>query len=236
MKNTFEFKTEHIKNLAKRKNYLLKKYKDVLAENIPKAIQVEMIIIDEMLASSDVAEGVYRKKPSTFSIKNSQDEEWYFQQMSRWIERHPDATDGKFWRGSIYKFALHFFVENIALNTTNATLSSEKLTEKVKGMNQNNKTQSDSQLIQNIENMTSLLLAMQQKQFNYIPERIDEQGMVQYAISPMTHFELEQFGFETEINPNKELSKVYVNYKKIRSRDKQLVRKINQKGGTLYDD
>ncbi|MGR8823246.1 hypothetical protein [Leuconostoc citreum] len=236
MKDVFEFKTEHLKNLAKRKNYLTKKYQDVLADDVPISIKKELKTIENLILSADMPDEFYRKKPTTFSIKNSHDEEWYFQQMSRWIEKHPQVTDGRFGRGSIYKFALHFFVENIALNTANTTLSSEKLAENVKTMNQNNTQQNDSQLIRNIENMTSLLLAMQQKQFNYIPERIDEQGMVQYAISPMTHFELEQFGFETEINPNKELSKVFVNYKKIRNQDKQLIRKINQKGGTLYDD
>ncbi|MGR8808912.1 hypothetical protein [Leuconostoc citreum] len=236
MKDVFEFKIEHLKNLAKRKNYLTKKYQDVLADDVPKDVKDELKLIGHLFENAEVDESIYKAEPKTINIRNSRDEEWYFQQMSHWIEKHPQVTDGRFGRGSIYKFALHFFVENIALNPKNATLSSEKLAEKVKAMNQNNTQQNDSLLIRNIENMTSLLLAMQQKQFNYIPERIDEQGMVQYAISPMTHFELEQFGFETEINPNKELSKVFVNYKKIRNQDKQLVRKINQKGGTLYDD
>ncbi|MCT3074099.1 hypothetical protein EFN64_10320, partial [Leuconostoc citreum] len=176
-------------------------------------------------------------RPTMIGIKNSRDEEWYFQQMKHWIERHPNALNAKFSRSSVYKFALHFFVENIALNANNARLNYSELAQKV---NDANSTKSDSKLtaqFSNVENLLGFLLTMQQRQLEYIPEGINlENGFVKYAINPINPTEFQQFGTPTELNPNNELAQSYEEYKKIRSRDKQLIKKYHQTGGQLDDD
>lgn len=58
-------------------------------------------------------------------------------------------------------------------------------------------------------------------------------GFVKYAINPT---EFQQFGAPTELNPNNELAQSYKEYKQIRSRDKQLIKKYHQTGGQLDDD
>ena len=63
-----------------------------------------------------------------------------------------------------------------------------------------------------------------------------ENGFVKYAINPINPTEFQQFGTPTELNPNNELAQSYEEYKKIRSRDKQLIKKYHQTGGQLDDD
>ena len=237
MKDAIEFKTSQMKALIKRRNVLNKKYDTTLPEDIPLDVKSELKFIDKILQEFDIDEEIFAKQGKTINIKNSRDEEWYFQQMKHWIERHPNALNAKFSRSSVYKFALHFFVENIALNANNARLNYSELAQKV---NDANSTKSDSKLtaqLANVENLLGFLLTMQQRQLEYIPEGINlENGFVKYAINPINPTEFQQFGTPTELNPNNELAQSYEEYKKIRSRDKQLIKKYHQTGGQLDDD
>ncbi|MGR8809728.1 hypothetical protein [Leuconostoc citreum] len=237
MKDAIEFKTTQMKTLIKRRNILNKKYDTTLPEDIPVEVKSELNFIDKILQEFDIDEEIFAKQGKTINIKNSRDEEWYFQQMKHWAEGHPKATNGQFGKSTLYKFALHFFVENISLNTNNARLNYSELAQKV---NDVNSTKSDSKLtaqLANVENLLGFLLTMQQRQLEYIPEGINlENGFVKYAINPINPTEFQQFGAPTELNPNNELSQSYEEYKKIRSRDKQLIKKYHQTGGQLHED
>ncbi|TOZ02253.1 hypothetical protein [Leuconostoc pseudomesenteroides] len=237
MKDAIEFKTSQMKTLIKRRNILNKKYDTTLPEDIPLEVKSELNFIDKVLQEFDIDEEIFAKQGKTINIKNSRDEEWYFQQMKHWSERHPKATNGQFGKSTLYKFALHFFVENIALNANNARLNYLELAQKV---NDASSTKSDSKLttqLVNVENLLGFLLTMQQRQLEYIPEGINlENGFVKYAINPINPTEFQQFGTPTELNPNNELAQSYEEYKKIRSRDKQLIKKYHQTGGQLDDD
>ncbi|QEA46300.1 hypothetical protein FGL72_03875 [Leuconostoc citreum] len=237
MKDAIEFKTSQMKALIKRRNVLNKKYDTTLPEYIPLEVKSELEFIENLLNEFDINQLIFDERPTMIGIKNSRDEEWYFQQMKHWIERHPNALNAKLSRSSVYKFALHFFVENIALNANNARLNYSELAQKV---NDANSTKSDSKLtaqLANVENLLGFLLTMQQRQLEYIPEGINlENGFVKYAINPINPTEFQQFGTPTELNPNNELAQSYEEYKKIRSRDKQLIKKYHQTGGQLDDD
>lgn len=226
-----------MKALIKRKNILNKKYEATLPEDIPLKVKSELDFIDKLLQEFDIDEEIFAKQGKTINIKNSRDEEWYFQQMKHWAERHPKATNGQFGKSTLYKFAVHFFVENIALNANNARLNYSDLAQKVNDAKPQN---SDSKLtaqLSNVENLLGFLLTMQQRQLEYIPEGINlENGFVKYAINPINPTEFQQFGAPTELNPNNELAQSYEEYKKIRSRDKQLIKKYHQTGGQLDDD
>ena len=237
MKDTIEFKTTQMKALIKRKNVLHKKYDSTLPEDIPLEVKSELELIDNLLNEFDVNQNLFDEKPTMIGIKNSRDEEWYFQQMKHWVERHPKALNAKFNRSSVYKFALHFFVENIALNANNARLNYSELAQKV---NDASPAKRDSKLtaqLANVENLLGFLLTMQQRQLENIPEGVNlENGFIKYAINPINPTEFQQFGAPTELNPNNELAQSYEEYKKIRSRDKQLIKKYHQTGGQLDDD
>ncbi|MBK0041644.1 hypothetical protein FGL85_07580 [Leuconostoc pseudomesenteroides] len=237
MKDAIEFKTSQMKALIKRRNVLKKKYDTTLPEDIPLDVKTELKFIDKILQKFDIDEEIFAKQGKTINIKNSRDEEWCFQQMKHWAERNPSSTNGQFGKSTLYRFALHFFVENIALNANNARLNSSELAQKVYDVNS---TKSDSKLtaqLANVENLLGFLLTMQQRQLEYIPEGINlENGFVKYAINPINPTEFQQFGTPTELNPNNELAQSYEEYKKIRSRDKQLIKKYHQTGGQLDDD
>ncbi|WP_273948586.1 hypothetical protein [Leuconostoc mesenteroides] len=237
MKDAIEFKKSQMKALIKRRNVLNKKNDTTLPEDIPLEVQSELTFIENLLNEFDINQSIFDERPTMIGIKNSRDEEWYFQQMRHWIERHPNALNAKFSRSSVYKFVLHFFVENIALNANNSRLNYSELAQKV---NDANSTKSDSKLtaqLANVENLLGFLLTMQQRQLEYIPEGINlENGFVKYAINPINPTEFQQFGTPTELNPNNELAQSYEEYKKIRSRDKQLIKKYHQTGGQLDDD
>ncbi|WP_394456543.1 hypothetical protein ACF0HZ_03225 [Leuconostoc suionicum] len=237
MKDAIEFKTSQMKALIKRRNVLNKKYDTTLPEDIPLDVKSELKFIDKILQEFDIDEEIFAKQGKTINIKNSRDEEWYFQQMKRWAERNPRSTNGQFGKSTLYRFALHFFVENIALNANNARLNYSELAQKV---NDAGSQKSDSKLtaqLANVENLLGFLLTMQQRQLEYIPEGVNlENGFVKYAINPINPTEFQQFGAPTELNPNNELAQSYEEYKKIRSRDKQLIKKYHQTGGQFDDD
>lgn len=157
--------------------------------------------------------------------------------MKHWVERHPKSLNAKFRRSSVYKFALHFFVENIALNANNARLNYSELAQKVSDVGAKKSNSKLTVQLENVENLLGFLLTMQQRQLEYIPEGVNlENGFVKYAINPINPTEFQQFGAPTELNPNNELAQSYEEYKRIRSRDKQLIKKYHQTGGQLDDD
>ncbi|MBD9366623.1 hypothetical protein IAP91_14705 [Leuconostoc mesenteroides] len=237
MKDAIEFKTSQMKALIKRRNVLNKKYDTTLPEEIPLDIKSELKFIDKILQEFDIDEEIFAKQGKTINIKNSQDEEWYFQQMKHWAERHPRSTNGQFGKSTLYRFALHFFVENIALNANNANLNYSELAQKVNDAKPQKNDSKLSAQLSNMENLLGFLLTMQQRQLEYIPEGINlENGFVKYAINPINPTEFQQFGTPTELNPNNELAQSYEEYKQIRSRDKQLIKKYHQTGGQLDDD
>ncbi|MSB65616.1 hypothetical protein [Leuconostoc lactis] len=237
MKSAIEFKADQVKTLVKRKNILTKKYQTTLPTELPLDVESELNLVDTLLNEFSIDEEIFSKQAKTINIKNSRDEEWYFQQMKHWAERHPQATNGQFGKSTLYKFALHFFVENIALNSDNAGLNILDLAQKINSpISQKQDAKSDA-IMANIEEVLGLLLTMQQRQLDYIPEAVDQQtGVIKYAINPINKTEFQQFGAPTEINLNTDLAQTYLEYKKIRSRDKQLIKKYHQTGGQLNND
>lgn len=237
MKNAIEFKTSQMKALIKRKNILNKKYQTTVPDDIPLEVKSELELIDNLLNEFDINQNFFDEKPTMIGIKNSRDEEWYFQQMKHWVERHPKSLNAKFSRSSVYKFALHFFVENIALNANNARLNYSELAQKVSDVGAKKSNSKLTVQLENVENLLGFLLTMQQRQLEYIPEGVNlENGFFKYAINPINPTEFQQFGAPTELNPNNELAQSYEEYKRIRSRDKQLIKKYHQTGGQLDDD
>lgn len=237
MKSAIEFKADKVKTLVKRKNGLTKRYETTLPTEIPLAIKSELDLLENLLSEFTVDEEIFAKLAKTINIKNSRDEEWYFQQMKHWAQRHPQATNGQYGKSTLYKFALHFFVENIALNSANAGLNILDLAQKINITSSQKHDAKSNAIMANIEEVLGLLLTMQQRQLDYIPEVVDQQtGIVQYAINPINKTEFQQFGAPTEINPNTDLGQTYLEYKKIRSRDKQLIKKYHQTIGQLDND
>lgn len=237
MKSALEFKAIQVKALVKRKNVLTKKYESTPPEAMPFDVQSELAFLGQLLQEFEINESIYEARPAMIGIKNSRDEEWYFQQMKHWVARHPQATNGQFGKSTLYKFALHFFVENIALDAKNALLPMPELVQKIKGPSSDRAEAKANAILANIEGVLGLLLTMQQRQLDYIPEVFDAQtGIVKYAINPINKTEFQQFGAQTEMNLNSDLGQTYREYQKIRSRDKQLIKKYHQSGGQLQHD
>lgn len=131
MKTISQLVVTQTRRLLKRRNYLRKVYRDVSPTEIPITVNTELALINQMLQDLKTDPTIYQKQPKVISLRHSQSEEWYFQQLSRWLNRHPEAIGAKFNRSELYRFALHFFVENIALNATNAKLPYGDLIEKI---------------------------------------------------------------------------------------------------------
>mgnify|MGYP003366437379 CR=1 FL=1 len=93
MKATVEIRAQHMKTLLKRKNYLLKAYDTYLPEDIPLDVKSELDFIDKVIQEMDVDEQVFNIQSKAINIRNSREEEWYFQQMSHWVQRHPAALN-----------------------------------------------------------------------------------------------------------------------------------------------
>ena len=121
------------------------------------------------------------------------------------------------------------------LNPDNAKLTELQLAERLNGSKSDASTKSFELKINQLEEMTSFIMALLFKQFDYVPQDINERGMVGFAINSMNEFGFENNVVASEINPNEQLGKTFKIYKDLRSRDKQLVKKINQKGGIQYD-
>ncbi|QEA46434.1 hypothetical protein FGL72_04655 [Leuconostoc citreum] len=236
MKDVLEIRTEHIKSLAKRKNFLTKKFSNQLASEVPKKIQDELQLIDTLLADSDVPEEIYQSSPKMVTIRNSKDEEWYFQQLLNWLKRHPDVINGQFARSTIYKFTLHFFVENIVLNSKNANLSMGELASRLNALTQSKNEVKLTAQNKNIEESLSFIMAMIYRQLDSIPESMDATNEVQYMLNPMSEIELKALGTETELEEDSELAKSFAAYKSIRFRDKQRIQQINQERGIISNE
>lgn len=236
MKNAIELKTEQTKKLIKRLNYLNYKYQEDISETNPAVINKEIALLEMMQKALEVSRNDYIKMPVNINIRNSRDEEWYFQQMKNWIQRHPTVLNGRSGRSSIYKFALHFFVENIVLEPNNTQLSDLQLADRIKTLTRSKSTSTADFKLDQLEEMTSFMMAMLFKQYDYIPEEITEKGMISYALNSMNEFALNSSIQASEINPNKQLGKTFKLYRDIRQRDKMLVKKINSKLGDIQND
>lgn len=236
MKDAIEIRIEHIKNLAKRKNFLTKKYANQIASDVPQKIQDELQLLDTLLADYDVPEEIYQSSPKMITIRNSRDEEWYFQQMLNWLKRHPDVINGQFARSTIYKFTLHFFVENIVLNSKNANLTIGELASRLNDLTQSKNEVKLTAQNKNIEESLSFMMSMIYHLMDTVPESIDPTNKVQYMLNPMSEIELKALGTETELEEDSELAKSFAAYKNIRFRDKQRIQKINQERGIISND
>ncbi|MGR8774164.1 hypothetical protein [Leuconostoc citreum] len=236
MKNVSQLKVLQTKRLLKRQNYLRKVYRDVSPTKIPESVNVELNLIEQMLKDLDIDQSIYQKQPKVISIRHSNSDEWYFQQISHWLERHPEAIGANFNRSEIYRFALQYFVENIALNAANAKLVYGNLTQKVAALSRKRENAKLESQLANIESLLGFLTTLQYRHLEYIPERIDFQNsLVSYAINPISETEFQYFGAPTEMVPNNELGKAYAAYKKIRAREKLAIKKRHQHGN-FYPD
>lgn len=226
MRNAVDLKTDQTKKLIKRINFL--------KNNKPDA-DGEIEFLTQILNDMDVKDEDYESRPKLVNFKNSKDDEWYFQQMQQWLKRHPTVLGSKTGRSTIYKYTLHFFVEHIVLNPDNAKLTESQLAERINSEKTDTNTKNIELKIEQLEEMTSFIMALLFKQFDYVPEEVNERGMIGFAINSMN-----EFGFDTnvaasEINPNEQLGKTFRLYRALRSRDKQLIKKVNQRGGIHYD-
>lgn len=226
MKTAIELKTEKTNNLVKRIKFL--------KDNKPES-QEEIEFLQKMINDMDIKNEYYNSTPSIVNFRNTHNDEWYFQQMKNWVERHPTTVGGTTSRSKIYKYALHFFVENIALNPDNAKLTELQLAERINGSKYNESTKNVELKMNQLEEMVSFIMALLFKQFDYVPQNINERGMIDFAINSMNEFGFENNVGASEINPNEQLGKIFKMYKEIRSRDKQLIKKINHRGGIQYD-
>ncbi|WP_349549761.1 hypothetical protein [Leuconostoc pseudomesenteroides] len=235
MKDALEIKIEQTKRLAKRKAYLSKKYKETLAQDLPLQVRTELAMIDALLENADVSEDTFRKQPSTIGIRNSRDEEWYFQQMMYWINKNPNAVDGQFGRSSIYKFALHFFVENVVLNPRNSSSTLNQLIDKMANLTTQKSNIKINAQNKNIEDSLSFMMAMIYQLVDHIPETVDHKD-IDYKLNPLSEIEIKTGGTETDLNDNAEFKNAFDAFKEVRERDKQKLKKINQSTGVLHDD
>ncbi|MCK8605707.1 hypothetical protein LNP18_06265 [Leuconostoc citreum] len=211
------------------------KYQDTLRAEVPETVEAELILIDSLLENADVSEDVYRKQPRTVTIKNSRDEEWYFQQMLRWVEKNPMTVDGQLGRSTIYRFALHFFVENIALSSQNGALRYAQLLGKLNRLTVTKAEAKQNAQNKNIEDSLSFIMAMVYQQMGYMPESLKD-NQINYQLNPMSEIEVQTIGTATELNDDTELSKSFNAYKLVRTRDKQRIKKTNQTKGVIFDD
>ncbi|WP_349534035.1 hypothetical protein [Leuconostoc citreum] len=151
-----------------------------------------------MLQDLNIDTAIYQKQPKLISLRHSDSEEWYFQQLFHWLDRHPEAIGTKFNRSEIYRFALHFFVENIALNAANAKLKYGELTQKVNALALKREHAKLEAQLANMENLLRFLTTLQYRQLEYIPEKINLQNrLVDYSINPINETEFQQFGAPT---------------------------------------
>lgn len=235
MKNAIEMKMEEINRFSRRKAYLSKKYKNTLAGEIPTHVAAELTLIDSLMKQMDVSEEVYRKQPKLIGIKNSRDEEWYFQQMLHWVEKNPSVVDGQFGRSTIYRFALHFFVENIVLSSKNSSYSFNALIEKINHLSNTKVDATISKQNKNIEDSLGFMMAMMYQLVDHIPETVDHKD-IDYKLNPLSEIEIKTGGTETDLNDNAEFKNAFEAFKEVRERDKQKLKKINQSTGVLHDD
>lgn len=236
MKNVSQLVVTQTRRLLKRRNYLRKVYRDVSPTEIPITVNTELELIDQMLQDLKIDPTIYQKQPKVISLRHSQSEEWYFQQLSRWLDRHPEAIGAKFNRSELYRFALHFFVENIALNATNAKLPYGDLIDKLNALALKRENAKLEAQLANIENLLGFITTMQYRQLNFIPENIDfKNGLVNYGINPIAEEYTQLFDDMTEMVPNNELGKAYAKYKEIRGYQKLAIKKRHQKR-SFYPD
>lgn len=236
MKNVSQLKVLQTKRLLKRQNYLRKVYRDVFPTEIPASVTEELQLIDHMLQDLNIATAIYQKQPKVISLRHSDSEEWYFQQLFHWLDRHPEAIGAKFNRSEMYRFALHFFVENIALNAANAKLKYGDLTQKVNSLALKRENAKLEAQLANMENLLGFLTTLQYRQLEYIPEFVNlKNGFVKYSLNPINETEFQQFGAPIEMSPNNDLGKAYAEYKKIRGHEKLAIKKRHQKGN-FYPD
>lgn len=126
--------------LKKRRNILIKQYEKFPDEKIPEKVILELQSIQKLLNEVSIED-----IPKQISLKMSDLEKWYFALMLDWIIDHPDAINAaRFSRAEIYKFTMHFFVDNIILNSKNQNLSFGTLKNKV------SKISEESELEKNI--------------------------------------------------------------------------------------
>lgn len=164
----------------------------------PPSVTEESQLIDHMLQDLNIDTAIYQKQPKLISLRHSDSEEWYFQQLFHWLDCHPEAIGTKFNRSEIYRFALHFFVENIALNAANAKLKYGELTQKVNALALKQENAKLEAQLANMENLLRFLTTLQYRQLEYIPEKINLQNrLVDYSINPINETEFQKFGAPT---------------------------------------
>lgn len=117
------------------------------------------------------------------------------------------------------------------LNPENAKLTELQLAERLNDGRHDIDTKNIELKMNQLEEMTSFIMALLFKQFDYVPERVDDRSVIQFAINSMNEIGLNDNVAASEINPNEQLGKTFKMYKELRSRDKQLIKKINHRGG-----
>lgn len=156
----FEIQAESEKKLKRRLNALSKKYQNVPEKDIPLDIKKEIIAIQQIMGQME-QEIPQKDKWETATVKGSEKEEWYYNMMRMWANTHTDALNenSKTARATLYRFALHFFVEQIVLSPKNNALSYSMLKEHVKTMTDKRDRElvKVTRKLKDIENMVAYL-------------------------------------------------------------------------------
>ncbi|MFT8757379.1 hypothetical protein [Leuconostoc pseudomesenteroides] len=227
VKSAIQVQREAAVSLNKRLKILQNKYTDVLPEEIPQVVKNEILYINDLLASLTFGSADFSQKTKMVNIRNSCDEEWYMQQMQKWLDKHPNAITGQKGRSTIYKFALHFFVENIALQSENSLLNANELADRVKNMRyRNGQLANIERKLKDIDDQLTFNTAMTHfygrrvspdyEDEPLIPAMAEEQGelMTNIFSQPSIH--------------NNGVAELYTAFKKMVGREKALLKKQNR--------
>jgi hypothetical protein len=228
VKSAIQVQKEAAESLSRRLKILQKKYVNILPEAIPQVVKNEIVYINELLASLTFGSENSSQITPTITIRNSRDETWYMQQMQQWLDKHPTAITGQKGRSTIYKFALHFFVENIALQSENSLLSANELADRVKNMRyRNGQFANIERKLKDIDDQLTFNTAMTHfygrrvspdyEDEPLIPAMVEEQGelMTNIFSQPSIH--------------NNGVAELYTAFKKMVGREKALLKKQNNR-------
>ncbi|CAK1229993.1 hypothetical protein [Fructobacillus fructosus] len=217
--------------LTKKINALKKKGYDKLTDNE----KVEYDYANELMDYLSKNNESLKDNIKPLSIRNNSNDAWYLLQIEKWAHGKDlgQTLNGK---GSLYKFALQFFVETVVLNPSNATLDIASLKQKFKEEKKATADRKMSYQLNRLEAMLSFVMMMEQRQAEFLPSQIIDQTIVTEP-NPITADEIKINGTETDQNINSKLGSAFEAYAKQWRIDKENNRKkLNQKKGKLNND
>lgn len=109
------------------------------------------------------------------SVKDSVEENWYRSIAGYWLDQHIEAGVNSKQQSTIYKFALHFFVEQVVLNPQNSVLSYSSLLRKMEYLNaEDQQLENIARDLEDIKGLASFIAAMDHE-VNTLPDGMSKQ-------------------------------------------------------------